>query len=204
MGCMGLAIKGAEVCIHSLTPRRTAPSVLPAVSMSLPCPDCEQTFKNPSARSHHRWSRHSKLAPITVGGKEYVVEREGDNLYCPVDQCGRSFPRREGLTKHVQAAHGTTSESSMPSPSPMGSSQYSIRSQQLSFTPTGSESRVVLLDSLNIYSFTHRPESKMTEASGGDSGGEALLPMAPSVTSDGMPQVLPDLLEDGETNLRVS
>lgn len=120
MGCMGLAIKGAEVCMHSLTPHRTALSVLPAISMSLPCPDCEQTFKKPSARSHHCWSRHSKLPLITVGGKEYVVEREGDNLHCPVDQCGHSFPRMEALTKHVKAAHGAMSESSMLSPSPMG------------------------------------------------------------------------------------
>ena len=44
----------------------------------------------------------------------------------------------------------------------------------------------------------------MTEGSGHDSGGEALLPMASSVTSNGMLQVLLDLLEDSETNFHVS
>ena len=138
---MGTAIKGGEVCTHSLTLRRTAPSFLPAVAMSFPCSDCQQTFKNAAARSHHRWSRHSRLASITVGSNEYVVEREGDRLYCPVDQCRRSYTRREAFTKHVKAAHGIMSESSMPSPLPTGSSQHNIRRQQLSFPSSGGKSR---------------------------------------------------------------
>lgn len=146
---MCLAIEGGEVCMDSLTPRRTAPSFLPAVAMSFPCSDCEQMFKNAAARSHHRWSQHSKLVPITVGGKEYIVEREGDKLYCPVDQCKRSYTRKEAFTKHVKAAHGIMSESSMASPSPTGSFQHNIRRQQLSFTSSGSKWRV-FLHSLNI------------------------------------------------------
>ena len=188
-----------EARTHSLTPRRTTPNVSPALVMSFPCPDCGHTFKNAAARNHHRWSQHSQIPPLTVDGKEYVVEREGDRLHCPIDQCRRSYTGRDKFMKHVKAVHGIMSESP---PSPTSSSQFDIRKQRLAFTSSGKAH--VLLRSLNIQSFTHLPESKMSEASGRVCGDKAQPPAASSVTSEGRPRVPAPELEDGEEILRVS
>jgi len=118
--------------------------------MSLSCADCEQTFDNPGARTHHRWSQHSEIPPITVDGKEYSVERKGDRLLCPVEQCGRSYANRETFTKHVKAAHAVVKESSRSYPSPSGSPQQDGRRQRLSLTGKA----LLRSHMLNVYSFT--------------------------------------------------
>jgi uncharacterized C2H2 Zn-finger protein len=108
--------------------------------MSFSCPDCQQTFNNPAARSHHRWSQHSEIPPITVDGKEYSVERKGDRLLCPVEQCGRSYASQETFMKHVKAAHAIVRESLRSYPSPA----------QLPLTGKA----LLRLHPLNVYSFT--------------------------------------------------
>ncbi|KAF8554966.1 hypothetical protein OG21DRAFT_1484238 [Imleria badia] len=142
--------------------------------MSFPCSDCEHTFENAAARQRHRWSQHSKIPLISVGGKEYAVEREGGTMRCPIDQCGHSYKSRQAFVKHVKTAHGIRDESPTPSPALTGSSQRSIWSQGLSFASSG--------------------ESKTTEHSG-DRGGEALPPAASSIVSKGGPWVPLDLPE---------
>jgi uncharacterized C2H2 Zn-finger protein len=174
--------------------RESAPSVspAPALAMSFSCPDCEQMFKNATAHSHHCWSQHSNIPPITMDGKVYAVERKGDRLFCPVEQCRRSYASRAKFTKHVKAAHGIVRESSMPSPSPTGPSQQNNR-QQLFFT-----GKALLLHSLSVYSFTFLPESKASEASGREGCGGAPPPTMSSVISEGRPQVPLHPPEDGE------
>lgn len=118
--------------------------------MSFSCADCEQTFNSPAARSHHRWSQHSEIPPITVNGKEYGVKRKGDRLVCPVEQCGRSYASRETFTKHIKVAHAVVRESWRSSPSPAGSLQQDGRRPAASFT-----GKVLLRwHLLEVYSFT--------------------------------------------------
>lgn len=112
--------------------------------MSFPCPDCQQKFKNAAARNHHRWNQHAKIPPVTIGGKEYAVKREGDKLRCPVDRCMRSYASREAFTKHAKAAHGAASESPAPPSPPMGPSQRSTCEQEPSSVSLRSKGRILL------------------------------------------------------------
>ncbi|KAF8422579.1 hypothetical protein L210DRAFT_2166330 [Boletus edulis BED1] len=99
---------------------------------SFPCADCGQTLNNAQARSHHRWSQHANIPPISAGGKQYAVEREEDGtVRCPVHQCGRSYKSREAFTKHAKIVHGSGSKPATPSSGPTVSS-----SQELSFGPS--------------------------------------------------------------------
>lgn len=141
---MNLAIKDGETCAQNFNPRRIAPSTSPALAMSFPCSDCEQTFENAAARRHHRWNQHSTIPPITVAGKEYTVQWEGGRLWCPAGRCGRSYSSREAFAKHVKAAHGIKSEPSIRSPPPARLSQQAILSQRLSSASSGSKSDVLL------------------------------------------------------------
>ena len=163
---------------------------------SFRCSDCTQSFENAAARQRHHWSQHSKIPPISVGGKKYAVEREGGTMRCPIAQCGRSYKSRQAFVKHVKIAHEVRDESPTPSPTLMGSSQRSIQSQGFPSASSGSKSRA-LLHLRSISSFIPLPESKMTEHSG-DRGSEALPPAAPSIASKGASRVPFDLPEVGE------
>ena len=162
---------------------------------SFPCADCDKTFENAPARNRHRWSQHAQIPPISVGGKQYAVEREEDGtLRCPVHQCGRSYTSRQAFAKHAKIAHGPVSEPPVPSPGPADSS-----SQELSFGPPGSESRP-LLHLLRLQPIDPSPDCKVPKPSA-DSAGEGPAPGVTSIPCNPSPGVFLHLPEVGENIL---
>jgi len=129
---------------------RGAPGISSKPAMSFPCADCGQMFNNHAARSHHYWSQHTEIPPITVDGKEYSVERRGDRLLCPVKQCRCSYTSQEIFTKHIKVVHSVIMESSRSYSSLVGSSQQDGCRGWLFLTGK----MLLCLHLLNAYSFT--------------------------------------------------
>ena len=130
-----------------LTHSRIALTVSPTLDMTFPCSHCDRTFENGSARNHHHWSQHCPRILSTLDSKEYTVEWQNAKLHCPVDQCGRSYTSREAFLKHAKARHSSLS---MASPSPVGSSQWTIR-KQLCSSPSSRSKLYALLRSQDSF-----------------------------------------------------
>ena len=171
-------------------PARTATVVLPVISMSFRCDDCDQTFDNSGTRSRHRWSRHSVIPTIIVAGTKYTVTREDGKLQCPIAQCGHSYTAREKFVQHTKKAHGVVSRSPTASSSPAGSLQRSIHNQRLHAPSSPGKPHTTSPQFLILI---------LLSGCGLDRGGEeALAHTLSSVACEGRSQVPLDPPEHGE------